>query len=106
MGKSAARRHSTAVFANFFSLFTCSSAAEDYRRAFVAEVRPVVPRVRRSRRSERVLVVGWALVALKCWGVWQLVQVYHDRIPFDAWWINAPTLAAAALVTWVYLRRP
>ncbi|MEI6862172.1 MAG: hypothetical protein WCL04_07960, partial [Verrucomicrobiota bacterium] len=98
--------HATTVLANFFSLFTRRSAAEDYHRAFVAEVRPVVPRVRRSRRSERVLVLGWVLVGLKCWGVWRLVQAYHDRIPFGAWWINTPTLVAAALVTWVYLRRP
>ena len=66
----------------------------------------MTPRVQRSRRSERVLVGGWVLVGLKCWGVWWLVQTYHDRIPFGAWWINGPTLAAAALTTFVYLRRP
>jgi hypothetical protein len=92
------------MLANFFRLFTRRSAGENYDRAFVEEVRAVVPREPRSRRSERIIAAGWVLIGLKCWGVWWLVQKYH--VPFSAWWINGPTLAAAVLITVVYLRRP
>ncbi len=92
------------VLANLFSLFTRRTTAEDYHRAFVVDVRPVVPREPRSRRTEQFIAVGWVLVALKCWGVWWLVEHYH--LPVRAWWINGPTLAAATLTTVVYLRRP
>ncbi len=92
------------MLANFFKLFTRPSAGENYERAFVEEVRAVVPREPRSRRSERIIAAGWVLIGLKCWGVWWLVQTY--QVPFSAWWINGPTLAFAALITFVYLRRP
>ena len=92
------------MLANFFQLFTRRSTKQDYDRAFVEEVRPVAPREPRSRRSERILLGGWALIGLKCWGVVWVVENYH--VPFSAWWINGPTLAAATLTTIVYLRRP
>ncbi len=93
------------MLANLLQLFDRRATREDYDRAFVREVRPVVPRVTRSRRSERVLVAGWALITLKCWGVWWLLNHFENRIHLSAWWINGPTLTAAALVTLVYLRR-
>jgi hypothetical protein len=94
------------VLANLLQLFSRRATREDYERAFVREVRPVVPRVARSRRSERVLLAGWALIALKCWAVWWLLQRFEGRFELSAWWVNAPTLAAATLVTFVYFRRP
>jgi hypothetical protein len=106
IGNPAARHQIAGVLANLLQLFARRAAREDYDRAFVREVRPVVPRVARSRRSERVLVIGWALIALKCWGVWWLLNHVENRIHLNAWWINGPTLASATLVTVVYLRRP
>ncbi len=63
----------------------------------------MVPRLPRNKRSERFILAGWVLVALKCWGVVWLVRHYH--LPVGAWWINVPSLAAAVLVTMVYVRR-
>jgi len=91
------------MLANFFQLFTRRSSATEYDRAFVVEVRRVVERLPRSRRSEWIILAGWGLIGLKCWGVVWLVRHYH--IPIGPWWINGPSLAAATLVTIVYLRR-
>lgn len=94
------------MLATFLQLLTRRTTREDYERAFVREVRRVTPRVGRNRRSERMLWLGWTLIALKCWGVWWLLNHFESRVQLTAWWINGPTLAAAALVTLVYLRRP
>jgi len=92
------------VLANFFQLFLRRSTGENYRRAFVVDVRPVTPREPRNRRSERFILIGWGLIGLKCWGVIWLIHKY--QVPVGPWWINGPTLAAATLVSIVYLRRP
>ena len=92
------------MLANFLHLFTRRASGDDYERAFVEEVRVVVPREPSSRRSEWIIAGGWVLIGLKCWGVCWIVQ--KCQVPFSAWWINGPSLAAATLVTYVYLRRP
>ncbi|MFH1498392.1 MAG: hypothetical protein ABII82_11255, partial [Verrucomicrobiota bacterium] len=38
--------------------------------AFIEQVRREMPPEPRSRRSEWVLAVGWALIAIKCVAVW------------------------------------
>ncbi|HEX2101695.1 MAG TPA: hypothetical protein VHF69_13565 [Candidatus Synoicihabitans sp.] len=73
-----------------------------YDHAFVREVR-VRRRVPRSRRVEVLLGLGWVLIALKTWSMFWMVD--HYRMPFNAWWIVAPTWLAAAVCTWVYWRR-
>jgi hypothetical protein len=89
------------MFANFLLRLRNLSprAAED---PFVREIRIMRP-VPRSRRSEMLLLVGWLLIALKTWGTFWIVQRY--QMPFNPWWIVAPTLAAAAVCTWIYWRR-
>lgn len=74
-------------------------AAED---PFVREVNVTRP-VPRSRRSEWLLVIGWFLISLKCWATFWAVE--HYAMPINAWWIVAPSLAAAAICTWIYWRR-
>ncbi len=71
--------------------------------AFVRELRVEHPREPRSRRAELVLAVGWMLVLAKCVAVHWVCRAY--AVPFDAWWIIGPTLAFAALCTWLYWRR-
>lgn len=74
----------------------------EYDRAFIQEVR-VRRRMPRNFRSEALLAVGWLLIALKSWAMFRLVD--HYAMPFDAWWIVGPTLLAAVICTWIYLRR-
>jgi hypothetical protein len=89
------------MFANLFQFFHRRSAS-DYDRAFVAEVR-LHRRIPRNRRSERLIVLGWLLVAFKSWAMFWLVERY--AMPFDPWWIVGPTVLAAAVCTWIYVRR-
>jgi hypothetical protein len=90
------------MFANLLQLLTRRDP-EGYDFAFVKDVRkPVVPEAR-SRRLEVVLAACWVLIGLKAWGVTALIQRY--QVPLDPWWINAPTVAAGAICTLIYLRR-
>ncbi len=92
------------MLANLLHFLNRRRAAEDYNHAFIKGVEVLRPQSARSRRSEAVLLAGWVLIAVKCWGVWWLIARY--RMPVDPWWIIAPTVAAAAVCTWLYLRRP
>jgi hypothetical protein len=91
----------TFMFANLLH-HLLRRGSHEYDRAFVQEVR-VHHRPPRSRRSEALLIACWLLIALKTWAMFWMVD--HFRMPFDAWWIVAPTLLAAAICTWIYLRR-
>jgi hypothetical protein len=92
---------SSVMFANLlFRLRNLTpSVAND---PFVQAVRVSQP-IPRNRRSEVLLVAGWGLIGLKCWATFWLVERY--TMPFDPWWIVAPTIAAAAICTWIYWRR-
>ena len=92
------------MFANLLNLITRHRPAEDYRGAFIQEVNSPTPREARSPRSEKLLAVCWILIAGKCWAIYWLVDTY--RVPVNPWWINGPTVAAAAICTTIYLRRP
>lgn len=89
------------MFANLLQLLNrqLTSNGDD---AFVREVR-VHHRVSRNRRSEQLLLWGWILIGVKSVAMFWLVDRY--AMPFNAWWIVAPTLIAAAVCTWVYLKR-
>ena len=89
------------MFANLLRLLH-REPGNDYNQAFVREIR-VRRRASRSRRSELLLGAGWALIAIKTVAMFWLVDTYS--MPFNAWWIVAPTLLAAAICTWIYLRR-
>ena len=92
---------SAAMFANLLLRLRNLSphVADD---PFVRDVRVSHP-IARNRRSELLIVGGWGLIGLKCWGTFWVVQRY--AMPFDPWWIVAPTIAAAAVCTWIYWRR-
>lgn len=89
------------MFANFFQLFTRKPESE-YEDSFVRDVQ-VETKEPRSRRSEQLIVIGWILIALKSAFVWWACTTYP--VPFHPLWIIGPTVAFAALCTWVYWRR-
>ncbi len=90
------------MFANLLQLLT-RREPEGYDFAFVKDVRKSVPPEARSRRLEKVLVGCWVLIGLKGWLVVTLIHNY--QIPLNPWWINAPTIAAGAICSLVYLLR-
>ena len=89
------------MFANLLP-FRHRSDPDEHDRAFVKEVTVKRP-VRRSRRSEWLIIIGWALISVKCSATFWVVR--HYQMPFNPWWIVLPTIAAAGLCTWVYWRR-
>lgn len=91
------------MLANLLHFFHRRRAAEEYDNAFVRSVEVRPPRGPRNRKSERVLVAGWILIALKCVAVAWSIRAY--AIPVNPWWIIAPTLLAAGVCTWIYIRR-
>jgi len=88
------------MFTNLFPFSRRPSPA--YERSFVEEVRVSRP-APRNRQIERLFVICWILIAIKSAIVFWAVRHYH--IPFSALWVVAPTIAFAALVTYVYWQR-
>jgi hypothetical protein len=74
-----------------------------YERAFVRSVEVEDAPMRRSRLVERVLVIGWFLIAIKWWVVTWAVAKFH--IPIHPLWINIPTVFFGATCTLVYWLR-
>ena len=70
---------------------------------FVKEVRVVRGRPPRSRRTERLILAGWVLIAAKSWLMIWLVEKYH--VPINASWVIVPTLVFAGLCTALYFWR-
>ncbi len=91
------------MLANLLHFLHRRRTAEEYESAFVEGVEVRTPREKRSRKSERILIVGWVLIALKALLVWWAIRAY--AMPLNPWWIIAPTLGAAGVCTWLYLRR-
>lgn len=89
------------MFANLLRLISRQSPGA-YNQAFVDEVRVRHPR-RRRPLFELLLVVGWTLMGIKCWATFWAIERY--QVPFNGWWIAGPSLAAAAVCTWIYWRR-
>lgn len=92
------------MLANLLHFLHRRRTAEDYDDAFVQGVNVRGSREPRSRKSERVLIAGWILIGMKCAAVWWCIHAY--AMPVNPWWIIAPTLLAAGVCTWLYLRRP
>lgn len=90
------------MFANLLQLLT-RRAPPTYDLAFVKEVRKPALREARSRRLERILLLCWGLIGLKGWAVTALI--HHYQVPLNPWWINAPTIAAGAICTLIYVLR-
>lgn len=76
-----------------------------YDRAFVrsVEIKEGEKPMPRSRLVERVLMIGWILIAIKWWVVTWAVAKYH--IPIHPLWINIPTVIFGATCTLVYWLR-
>jgi hypothetical protein len=90
------------MFANLIQLITRRPPPDDYDLAFVKEV-SVHAKPARSPRVERIILIGWGLIAGKCWLVTWLIEKYH--VPIDPMWVVAPTVLFALLCTVVYFRR-
>jgi hypothetical protein len=87
------------MFANFMGP---RGRALDYERRFVASVR-VPGAAARNRRTERLLIACWVVIALKCALVAWAIPHYH--LPFSPLWVILPTLLFAGTVTALYLLR-
>jgi hypothetical protein len=74
----------------------------DYNRDFVRAVR-VREKAPRNRRVERLILICWGIIVLKCVAVVWLFDRYH--VPVNPLWVIAPTVIFAALCTLVYLFR-
>ena len=57
----------------------------------------------RSPRSERWIIAGWVLIALKCTAIWWLINAYH--IPIHPMWLVGPTVLFGLLITFLYIWR-
>jgi hypothetical protein len=68
---------------------------------FVQEVRVSQP-ASRNRRVERLLLLGWVLIALKSGLLVWAVEKYH--VPIDPLWVIVPTIIFGLLCTMVYIR--
>jgi hypothetical protein len=88
------------MFANFLDLF--GRKPDGYDRAFVKDV-VVQPRSARSRRVERLLAIGWILIALKSVAVWWACRKY--AVPIHPLWVIGPTVFMGLLCTAIYWRR-
>lgn len=91
------------MFAPLARYFHRAPDPADADRAFISEVAVHQPREPRSRRSEAVLAIGWALIVAKCWCVHWLCTAY--AVPINPWWVIAPSLLFATICTWLYWRR-
>ena len=91
------------MFANLLQLLTRRpTPPEEYDLAFVKEV-SVRTKPPREPRVERVILVCWVLIALKCWLVTWLIHKY--QVPVHPMWVIAPTIVFALVCTFVYWLR-
>lgn len=77
-----------------------------YDQAFVQSIEVEEGPMPRSRFVERILMIGWILIAIKWWVVVWAVAKYH--IPIHPLWINIPTVifgSTCTLVYWLRVRR-
>jgi apolipoprotein N-acyltransferase len=91
------------MFPPFPKFFHRQPVAGETDLPFVEQVRIAQAPEPRSRRSEVILIGGWALVILKCALVWWLCNTYS--VPIHPGWVIVPTLLGAALCTALYWRR-
>lgn len=74
----------------------------DYERGFIRGV-SVSNRSPRNKSVERVIIICWAIIILKCLAVVWLFNRYH--VPISPLWVIAPTVIFAAICTLIYLFR-
>ena len=86
------------MFANLLQWIAgrpADAPAHDFVEA--VHVRRPVPR---NPRVERIILVCWALIAVKHVAV--IWAVHHYAVPFHQLWINVPTFLLGALATAAY----
>ena len=89
------------MLANFLQLFGRNPDA-DYDQAFIQEINVRRPRVR-NPHVERILLIGWILIAFKSAFVWWACT--HYAVPMHPLWIVGPTFLFGLLCTAVYYAR-
>lgn len=87
---------------NLLQLLHRPSPSDD-GRGFVEEVRLVDHLPKRNPRVEKVLLICWLLIVVKCWAVIWLIERYEMEL--NPMWVNAPTVAFALMCTAVYFWR-
>ena len=90
------------MFANLLRLISRRSPPE-YEQGFVRDI-SVTHRRPRSARTQRLLLGGWLLIALK--SVLIVWAVNHYHVPVDPLWVIVPTVVFAAVCTIVYFFWP
>ena len=90
------------MFANLLQLITRRPPPE-YDRSFIEEVRLADYLPKRNPRVEKLILVCWVLIAIKCLLVVWLIGKYHMK--FDPLWVTAPTIAFGLMCTGVYFWR-
>jgi hypothetical protein len=90
------------MFSNLLRLAVRRPPAES-GRGFVEEVRFVDALPPRNRRVEKLILLCWVAIAIKCWLVVWLVGKYHMN--FDPLWVTAPTVVFASMCTAAYFFR-
>ncbi|MBS0630581.1 MAG: hypothetical protein JSS11_01605 [Verrucomicrobia bacterium] len=89
------------MFANLLQLIT-RRESRGYEHGFVQEVHRD-GRAPKNPRVGKLLFAAWLVIAAKCWLMMWLVERYH--MPFNALWVNLPTIAFGLLITVIYFRR-
>lgn len=86
------------MFANLIQLLT-RRPPPNFEQTFVKEVH-VTNKAPRNLKTERIILWGWVLILLKSFLMIWVVDHYH--LTFNANWVIMPTVASAALCTFVY----
>jgi hypothetical protein len=89
------------MFANLLQLFSPRDPA-DFDRAFIRSVE-VRRRVPADPRAEKIILLCWALIAVK--HVLVIWAVHHYAMPFHQLWVNFPTFLLGVVATWAYYAR-
>lgn len=89
------------MFANLLQWVTRQPALP-HEGPFIEAVHVSRP-VPSNPRAERVILICWALIAVKHVAVIWAVQ--HYAVPFHQLWINFPTFLLGFLATWAYYAR-
>jgi hypothetical protein len=90
----------TQMLSNLFQLITRRPPAS-LDQVFVKDVHITRSRPR-SRKLERLILLGWVLIGVKSGLIIWAVHKYH--VPIDPLWVIGPTVLFALLCTAVYFR--
>jgi hypothetical protein len=89
------------MLANFLQLFG-RNPDNEYEQAFVKEI-TVREKPARNPRVERIIALGWILIAFKSAFIWWACSRY--QVPIHPLWIIAPTVMFGLLCTAIYIGR-